>query len=116
MRLRTVLSLANLVAIVVAFVVLFEFPQYSALAFYGLVGWMFVGFGLMYLPGVRRPNPALPGAVPGSTSFPNAGGAPLPSTAPGAAAPPIDFCIWCGSTIPPGSGVCPACGRRVVAL
>ena len=114
MRLRTALSLANLAAIVVAFLVLFEFPDYAPYAFYALVAWIFVGFGLMYLSGARAapmgPNSAAAGA------FPGAGGAPLPSgrgTAPGI---PLDFCVWCGTTLPVGASVCPACGRRVAAV
>ena len=115
MRLRTALSLANLAAIVVAFLVLFEFPVYAQVAFYGLVAWIFVGFGLMYLRGARA-APAGSGSAPAGTS-PGVGGAPLPSG--GGAGPPavsLDFCVWCGTTLPPSTSVCPACGRRVAVL
>ena len=114
MRLRTALSLANLVAIIVAFLVLFEFPAYSQIAFYALVAWIFVGFGLMYLPGARAaltlPNPAPSGPFPGT------GGGPLPSGGPTTPSRSIDFCVWCGTTLPSGATVCSACGHRVAAL
>ncbi len=114
MRLRTALSLANLVAIVLAFLVLFEFPDYASYAFYALVAWIFVGFGLMYLPGVRA-APAGPGPGPSAAGpFPSVGGA-LPSGGRGSSGGSIDFCVWCGTTLPPGASVCPACGRRVAA-
>ncbi len=117
---RVVLSIANLVAIVVAFAILFEFPQYSEYAFYALIVWIFIGFALIYLP--RRA--ARPGSSPGGPSpRGRAGGsaganpaAPLPSSSPLASAPPVDFCIYCGTTLPPGATVCPACGHGRAAL
>lgn len=112
MRLRTALSLANLVAIVAAFLVLFEFPAYSDIAFYALVAWIFVGFGLMYLPRLRA-APAGPG-TPLSGPFPGGGG-PLPSGGEASLSGAIDFCVWCGTTLPAGASVCPACGHRVAA-
>ncbi len=105
MRLRTALSIANLVAIGVAFLVLFALPEYSTYAFYALFGWIFVGFGLMYLPGVRRPTLSAPDS-PRSAALPS-------GTAPPTA---LDFCVWCGTSLPPGSPACPACGRRVAPV
>lgn len=113
MRLRTALSLANLVAIVVAFLVLFEFPAYASIAFYALVAWIFVGFGLMYLPGSR----ASPTGTDSSLASPFPGsGRPLPSGTGASPSPAIDFCVWCGTTLPAGAVACPACGRRVAPL
>lgn len=112
MRLRTALSLANLIAIVVAFLVLFEFPAYAPYAFYALVAWIFVGFGLMYLPGARS---AGSGASAAGT-FPNAGGSPLPSAGGAAPGARLDFCVWCGATLPADAGTCPTCGRRVAQV
>ena len=116
MRLRTALSLANLVAIVVAFLVLFEFPAYSPLTFYALVAWIFIGLALMYLPSARRTAPVAPGSGPSSPTFPSgaatSGASSSGSTEPSA----LDFCIWCGTTLPFGSPSCPACGRRVSAI
>jgi hypothetical protein len=114
-RLRTVLSLVNLVAIVAAFLVLFEFPQYADLAFYVLVAWIFVGFALMYFPGAGRvvagaSSPSLAG------TFPNAASSTLASSSAPSEARPLDFCIWCGTVLPNGSSVCPACGRRVASV
>ena len=116
MRFRTVLSFANLAAIVIAFVVLFEFPAYASYAFYALVAWIFIGFGLMYLPIGARTAATGPGTPLGGT-FPGSAG-PLPS-GPGRSPPvgsPIDFCIWCGTSLPPGTTVCPSCGHRVGAI
>ena len=114
MRLRTALSLANLAAIVVAFLVLFEFPDYAQVAFYALVAWIFVGFGLMYLPGARA-TPAGPRSTSTGT-FPGAGGAPLPSAGGATVRAPLDFCVWCGTTLPAGVSVCPACGHRIAPV
>lgn len=114
MRLRTALSLANLVAIVAAFLVLFEFPTYSPIAFYALVAWIFVGFGLMYLPGARA-GPASRSPAP-SSPFPGSGGGPLPSGGATTPTRSIDFCVWCGTNLPAGAVVCPACGRRVASV
>ena len=111
MRFRTALSLANLAAMVAAFVVLFEFPSYGEIAFYALVAWIFVGFGLMDLPGARA-TPTGPGAS-SSGSFPSGGGNPRPSGGTAASPAPIDFCIWCGTPLPAGATVCPSCGQRV---
>jgi hypothetical protein len=107
---RIALSLANLAAIVAAFVVLFEFPQYSAYAFYALVAWIFVGFALLYLPRrAARPGPSPGGGAAGPFGGP--AGAPLPSSTPGSAPAPVDFCIYCGTTLPSGATTCPSCGH-----
>jgi hypothetical protein len=111
---RTVISLANLAAVVVAFVVLFELPQYSDLAFYGLLGWIVVGFVLFYGFRSSRSAPTPGDAFPSTGAAGPDGSAPLPSgTAPRSSAP-LDFCIFCGTTLPVGAGVCPACGHRVL--
>jgi hypothetical protein len=115
-NLRTALSLANLAAILVAFLVLFELPQYSTDAFYALLAWIFIGFGLMYLPR-RRAQPT--GPTPGgdlSGTFRSPSAAPLPSASGSAARPSVDFCIYCGTTLPSGSTVCPACGHGISSI
>ncbi len=118
MRLRTVLSLANMVAIMVAFLVLFEFPAYSPITFYALVAWIFIGFALVYLPARSRAAAGGPAGDTYGGTFPNPGGMPLPSGtsgSPSAAVSP-DFCVWCGTTLPAGAAVCPSCGHRVAPL
>ncbi len=67
MNARTWISLVNLIAIVVAFTVLFALPQYSGYAFYGLLGWILVSFVLLYGMRVGRPNvqPGASGPEPG---------------------------------------------------
>jgi hypothetical protein len=110
---RTWISLLNLIAIVVAFVVLFGLPQYSAYAFYGLLTWILVGFVLLYAFRMGRTTPSA-GAL-GGTSAPSgvAGGTPLPSASSAGPAATIDFCIYCGTALASGISICPACGHPV---
>ena len=114
---RTWISLINLAAIVVAFFVLFELPQYSGYAFYGLLAWILVSFVLLYAFRVGRPRPVAgsqvgsPGASGPAGGAVGGSGAPLPSASGGA--PSVDFCIYCGNTLPAGSTVCPTCGHPV---
>jgi hypothetical protein len=113
---RTWISIVNLVAIVLAFVVLFELPQYSTYAFYGLLGWILASFVLLYALRVGRTTPAgraqSGGGGPTGSSGAS-GSSPLPfSGAPGSATT-VDFCIYCGTTLPAGAAACPNCGRAV---
>jgi hypothetical protein len=110
---RTVISLANLVAIIVAFLVLFELPQYYEYAFYGLLAWLLAGFVLFYAFRPGRPTSQPGAAYPSGGPAESTGSGPLPSGTPSASSPPLDFCIFCGSTLPVGAAVCPACGHRV---
>lgn len=115
MNVRVLLSITNLVAIVVAFVSLVEFPQYSPYVFLALLAWICVGFAWMYVGRGARTGP---GGAPVGTSSPF-GGPPLPSStgpAGGPAPAPIDFCIYCGTTLPAGITVCPACGHHVATF
>ena len=112
MNWRVLISVANLVAIAVAFVVLFEFPQYANDAFYILIAWMVTGFVLLYA--VRPRGPPVPGT-------PLAGSSPFPSSYPTASALPsssdpaggIGFCIYCAAPIAPGARACPTCGHAL---
>ncbi len=116
MNARTWISIANLVVIVLAFVILFELPQYSSFAFYGLLGWVFVSFVLLYAFRVGRTHPVGPsqaGAGGSTGGFSAAPSGALPSSAPGGAPGPVDFCIYCGTSLPSGTSVCPACGHVV---
>jgi hypothetical protein len=113
---RTAISIANLVAVVVAFAVLVELPQYSDVAFFGLLGWMLVGFALFYAFRSGRSAPTPGGAFPssGSASVESAG--PLPSAAGSGPSAPLDFCVFCGTTLPVGAAVCPVCGHHVSSI
>ncbi len=115
MNARAVLSLVNLAAIVTAFVVLFELPQYAQYAFYGLLAWIAVGFVLMYVPGIGRASASGAGSAGALASADPTGGAAFPSGSPPASARPLDFCIYCGTTLVAGESVCAACGHRVPA-
>lgn len=109
---RVVLSIANLVAVVVAFLTLVEAPQYAPYVFVALLAWVCVGFAGIYLGRGARGAPSGPYAD-SSTPF---GGPTLPSTertGSSAGGGSIDFCIYCGTVLPSGAGVCPACGHRV---
>jgi hypothetical protein len=112
MNWRVMVSVANLVAIAVAFIVLFEFPQYANDAFYVLIAWMVTGFVLLYA--VRPRALATPGS-PLSSSSPFPSTAPNPGPAPGEPGPAggIGFCIYCATPIPPGTRACPACGHAL---
>jgi hypothetical protein len=107
---RILISIANLFAIIFAFVILFEYPQYADYAFYLLIIWMVVAFVLLYAT-----RPSLPA---GAANAP-ADSSPFPSTTPPAtplpsssgSAPSIGFCIYCATPVPPGSRACPTCGH-----
>ncbi len=60
MNWRVMISIANLVAIAIAFLVLFEFPQYANDAFYILIAWMVTGFVLLYAVRPRGPPARVP--------------------------------------------------------
>jgi len=110
---RVLVSVANLFAILIAFVILFVYPQYSAYAFYLLITWMVVAFVLLY---AMRSSARAAGTLdsPDSSPFPSspsAPNAPLPSGSP--QAPSVGFCIYCATPLPPGTRACPACGHAL---
>jgi len=114
---RVWISIANLVAIGISFVILFEYPQYSNDAFYVLIVWMVTGFVLLYA--IRPRYAPLPGGVSGGAA---GGGSPFPSTYPAANAPlpgsepaggGLGFCIYCAAPIAPGTRACPSCGHAL---
>jgi len=111
MNRRVLISIANLVAIAIAFVILFEFPQYSNDAFYVLIAWMVTGFVLLYA--MRPRGPSVPGDTSGaSTPFPSS--SPPPSLPLSGSEPAgIGFCIYCATPIAPGTQACPACGHAL---
>lgn len=113
MNARVLISIANLVAIVAAFLVLFYFPQYSNDAFYVLIVWMVTGFVLLYA--VRPRAAGVPGGGSGGPSpFPSSASATSPPLPSGSESPgSIGFCIYCAAPIAPGARTCPACGHAL---
>jgi len=110
MNRRVLISIANLVAIVIAFIILFEYPLYATDAFYFLIAWMIAGFVLLY---AFRPRfPAAPqDSVAGASPFPSSGpGQPLASSPPAGG---LGFCIYCAAPIAPGARACPTCGHAL---
>jgi hypothetical protein len=113
---RVWISLVNLAAIAIAFAVLFVLPQFATYAFYGLLGWILLSFFLLYGLRVGRTNPSVgtPAATPGASGA--SGPAPLPSAIGGGPSVTLDFCMYCGASLPPATPVCPACGHAVRAI
>ncbi len=106
MQFRTVLTLVNLSAFVAAIIVLELLPQYAAIAFYGLVGWMVVSLVLLYRPGAARTI-----GVPPTGGATVSADAPLASSAAPQHASALGFCIYCAAPVEPGTARCPACGH-----
>jgi len=108
---RTLLTLVNLSTFAAAIAVLLVFPQYSAYAFYFLVGWMVASLVLFYQPWASRPIGAgAPAPGPGPAAAPAFPSAPAP-VAGAPAPPPLDFCIYCAAPLAVGSTKCAACGH-----
>ena len=106
MQFRTVLTLVNLSAFIAAILVLELLPQYAAIAFYGLVGWMIVSLVLLYRPGAPRTigSPSASGPTVSAD-------APLVSTSAPQHASSLGFCIYCAAPVEPGTSRCPSCGH-----
>src|SRR5271157_647406 len=71
---RLLLSIVTLVLIAIAFVILFEYPQYSDYAFYLLIVWIVVYLALLYT--LRRFR------VPSVAANVSVGSSPLPPSMP----------------------------------
>jgi zinc-ribbon domain len=123
MLLRVLFSLINIGIFLALFVLYFVLTGYMDLVFYALLGWFVASFLLLRLPIMSRrvgggpsASSAAPAAAPvGSSTGASGGGTPLPSstTMPtsGVDAADIGFCPHCGTHVPPGTSVCPSCGR-----
>ncbi|HTW39547.1 MAG TPA: hypothetical protein VMF04_01635 [Thermoplasmata archaeon] len=105
---RSVLTLVNFATIGVAIAVLIFFPQYSAIAFYVLLGWMVGSLALVYSPWASRPIGG--GAPPGPAS---ADTTPLSAATGHVHSSTIGFCMYCAAPIEPGTARCPACHRAL---
>jgi ribosomal protein L40E len=113
---RTLLTLVNFAIFAATIGAVLLYPQYDAVAFYFLLGWMVASFALFYLPIANR-------RVGGAPAAPAAQG-PLPSTgAPTAAAPTaaaalprasaLGFCVYCAAPLPVGADRCRECGHAL---
>ncbi|MGA9840182.1 MAG: hypothetical protein WBS16_07095 [Thermoplasmata archaeon] len=110
MMFRTLLTLVNFATIAAAVAVLLIYPQYAAIAFYVLLGWMFASLALMYHPRASRPVTASASAPSGLTVSADS---PLSSSSGHEHSSSIGFCMYCAAPIPPGTVRCPACGRSL---
>jgi hypothetical protein len=106
---RTLLSLVNLGVLGATLAVWFTLPQYANYALYACLGWVVVAFALMYSAWGNRPFGAPAPVGAGGASPAGAGGAPGSLAVP--SLPPVDFCIYCATTLPVGASRCPACGH-----
>lgn len=107
MLLRTLLTLVNFATIAAAIGVLLAYPQYSAVAFYVLLGWMFASLALMYHPRASRQISS------GGSGVGVSSDSPLASSAGHEHASSIGFCMYCAAPLAPGTDRCPACGRTL---
>jgi hypothetical protein len=112
---RTIFSLVNLGVLGAALGVWFLWPRYADYALYAFLGWTVIGFTLVFVPwGSASGTPAARGPAGAQVATDH----PLPpGSAPAAAAqPPIGFCVFCGTDLPPEARRCLACGHAVLAL
>jgi hypothetical protein len=89
----------------------FFYPVLSIPVLIAIVAWLLVLFF------VRRPfgrNRAAPGFPRGPLSPTSTGLGSTP--APAGPTSPTDFCLFCGTTVPPGTTTCPTCRRPVPYL
>lgn len=122
MQLGRLLTFINFALLGVAIAVYLFLPSIADLFLYILLAWMFASIVLFYLPVSQRRlgSRAAPPAAPSSASGPSPSGVPLPSgrpmpagVPPGSGPAPIAFCIYCGTDLPTGAIMCPACGKPV---
>lgn len=109
MLFRTLLTLVNFGSIAAAIGVLLLYPQYSGIAFYVLLGWMFTSLALVYSPWSGRRV----GTVPTTSGTTVSADVPLGSSTGHEHASSIGFCMYCAAPIEPGTARCPACGRSI---
>jgi hypothetical protein len=105
--LRWVLTITYIVVLAVAILVQIYDRALGEYIFYGVLGWFVLSFFIYRLPAMNRPIGWSKKATP------PADGTPLPSGSPSVA---LDFCTNCGTHVPPGTSVCPTCGRTIVPL
>jgi hypothetical protein len=108
MQIRVLFSIVNVAVFLTLFALEFTFTAYSNLIFYVLLAWFIGSFLILRLPFMsRRIGRSAPRPVPGGTPLPSG------STAGGSGvdAAEIGFCPHCGTHVPPGTPVCPSCGK-----
>jgi hypothetical protein len=123
MLLGRLLTLINFVLLGTAIAVYLYVPSIADIFLYALLAWMFGSIILFYLPISQRRigSGAAPPPAPSTTSAAGPAGAgtlpslsPLPTAAALASEPSaFAFCIYCGTDLPAGAVICPACGKPV---
>ena len=113
MIVRTAVLALYGVVLVAALLVQFLYPALGVYVFYGLLFWLVASFFVFRLPGMNR-NVTGGGSARPTPSTQSAGPSapPLPSTPPVA----LEFCAFCGTSLPEGATKCPACGHAVRAF
>ncbi|HEV2167096.1 MAG TPA: zinc ribbon domain-containing protein [Thermoplasmata archaeon] len=110
MIVRTAVLAAYAAVLGAALLIQFLYPALGVYVFYGLLFWLVASFFVFRMPGMgrtlpsggpARPTPRISAEVPGAP--------PLPSTPPVA----LEFCAFCGTSLPEGAAKCPACGHTV---
>lgn len=124
MQLGRLLTIINFTLLGVAIGVYLFIPAIADFFLYVLLAWMFASIVLFYLPisqrrigsGAPPPPTTTPatvavGAPPASAPL-TSGRAPTATLAP-AEPSSFAFCIYCGTDLPSGAVICPACGKAV---
>lgn len=108
MLVRNVVLLTSLLAMAVAFAVDFLYPAVSGIIFYGLLLWLIAGFFIYRMPVMSRNVGSGPSRPPPMT-------APVPPAFGPGSSPPVEleFCMFCGTHIEPGTHLCPTCGHSL---
>lgn len=104
MLVRSLVMVLSLVGFIAAFALQLLVPSLAQPVFFGLLIWIAVSLFIYRLPVMGRTI----GGAPSSSTYLDPPG-PLPSSAP----VELDFCHHCGTTITPGTMLCPSCGRSI---
>lgn len=104
---RWTLVAVNFGLLVFALLISFLAPAYYFEAVVVLLGWLLVSFFVFRPTAVRRRPPPVPAGSPPDS-------APLPSG--GSTLSGLDFCVYCGRSLPSGAVACPSCGRAVAPI
>lgn len=108
MLVRNAILLVSLFAMAIAIVVDFVVPALSGIIFYALLLWLIASFFIYRMPAVSRNlgrGPTRPSPTPVAAP---------PAFGPGASPPvELEFCMYCGTHVDPGTNLCPACGHAL---
>ena len=110
MIVRSAVLLLYAAVLAIAFVVQIVVPALGVYVFYGLLFWLIASFFVFRLPAMSRPIPGTRAPLSAARSAPLASDRSLPPSTPRVA---LEFCAFCGTTLPSGALRCPACGHSV---